>query len=128
MKKVKLTKKQNNNNNKARKDFDQGTVIIKTPSSTASEDFDYLLLSKFPLPKTSILSSAFFNPPPVIRHRPPATRSLQRPFLGWWVGVRFLYLSFLGEEWWGPYLTRYVFLCGLNSVGFIYASSYIFFW
>ena len=38
-----------------RKDFDdQGTVVIQTPSFTTSKDFGYLLLSKFPPPKTSI--------------------------------------------------------------------------
>jgi len=39
-----------------RKDFDQGTVVIQTPSFTTSKDFGYLLLNKFPLPKTRAFS------------------------------------------------------------------------
>jgi len=48
MKKVKLEKK-------TRKDFDQGTVVIQTPSFTTSTDYGFFILfCKFPLSKTSI--------------------------------------------------------------------------
>ena len=48
IKKVKLKKY------KKRKDFDQGTGVIQAPSFTTSRDYGYLLLSKNPLPKTSV--------------------------------------------------------------------------